>query len=63
MTTPKIPWDKDQYLIDQKTDTIYLIGSYMRAMALRNRRDTIVPGYTIKLCKKSELEKMNAEKE
>ena len=58
---PRIPWNKSEYVLDEKDKTVWLRGSFMRAMALRNKRDTIVPGYQIKLCSHTELqEKKNA---
>ena len=60
----KIPWNKTEYIINEEEKVVWLRGSFMRAMALRDRRDTIVPGYQVKLCTSKELEKMkNAEKE
>ena len=53
----KIPWHPNDYVIDEANKDIWLVGSFMRAMALRNRRTTIVPGYEVKLCTQSELEK------
>ena len=64
MTMPKVPWDKSQYYVDEEEKTVWLLGSFMRAMALHHRTDDPVPGYQVKLLTKSELEKKkNAEKE
>ena len=57
----KLRWSKDQYVVDDKTKTIYLIGSFMRAMMISNKRDTLVPGYTIKLGTKEEVEQLRKE--
>ena len=46
---PKIPWPKDQYYLDKKNKVIWLMGSFMRSMMLKDRRKTAVPGYEIKL--------------
>jgi hypothetical protein len=47
---PKVPYPEDQYFIDEDEKVIWLMGSWIRSMALKNRRETLVPGYTIKLC-------------
>ena len=61
---PKVPWDKSQYYIDEQEKTVWLIGSFIRAMALGHRKDNPVPGYKVKLLTKSQLEdKKNAKKE
>ena len=58
---PKVPWPDDQYVVDEDTKTVWLRGSFMRAMALHHRPDDPVPGYEVKLCTQSELkEKKNA---
>lgn len=47
---PKIPWPVNEYYVDEDTKTIWLMGSWIRAMMLNGRRETAVPGYNIKLC-------------
>jgi hypothetical protein len=46
---PAVPWPEDQYYIDEEEKVIWLMGSFMRSMMLRDRRTTVVPGYEIKL--------------
>jgi hypothetical protein len=46
---PKVPYPEDQYFIDEDAKEIWLMGSFMRSMALKGKRETLVPGYTIKL--------------
>ena len=46
---PKVPYPVCEYYIDEENKVIWLIGSFMRAMCLRGRREDLVPGYTIKL--------------
>ena len=48
----KIPWPVNEYFIDEDTKTIYLLGSWSRAMMLhaQDAYDTKVPGYHISLC-------------
>ena len=46
---PAIPWPSDEYYIDEKEKVIWLMGSFMRSMMLKDRRTTTVPGYEIKL--------------
>ena len=53
----QIPWHPSDYVIDEANKDIWLLGSFMRAMSLRGRHTTIVPGYEVKLCTQSELEK------
>ena len=53
---PAIPWPTDEYYIDEEEKVIWLMGSYMRSMMLRDRRTTTVPGYEIKLAKYEEIQ-------
>ena len=46
---PRVPYPEEQYFIDEDEKVIWLMGSFMRSMALRGKRETLVPGYTIKL--------------
>ena len=46
---PKVPYPVDQYFIDEEEKVIWLMGSWIRSMALKGRRETLVPGYEIKL--------------
>ena len=44
-----IPWPESEYYLDEENKVIWLMGSFMRSMMLKDRRETAVPGYTIKL--------------
>ena len=56
----KIPWPVNEYFVDEETKTIYLRGSWSRAMMLNleNRRTQMVPGYVIKLCSQKYLHEL-----
>ena len=58
-----IPWDKSEYVLDEGEKTIYLRGSFMRAMALGHRTDDPVPGYEVLLCAPKTIAKLKAEPE
>ena len=58
MRQPDIPWNKCEYYLDTDSKTIYLRGSFMRAMALHHRDKDPVPGYEVKLIAPSTLEKL-----
>ena len=47
---PPIPWPESEYYLDEENKVLWLMGSFMRSMMLKDRRETAVPGYTIKLC-------------
>ena len=53
----KIPWPVNEYFVNEETKTIYLRGSWSRAMMLNfeNRRTQLVSGYVIKLCSQKYL--------
>ena len=57
------PWDESQYCIDEENKIFWLLGSWSRAMALAHKpgHAESVPGYTIKLCTKDELENIRKE--
>ena len=58
----KLPYAKDQYVVDWENKIIYLIGSYMRAMALSIKREELTPpGFTIKLGTKEEVDQIRKE--
>ena len=46
---PPIPWPQSEYYLDEANKVIWLMGSFMRSMMLKDRRTTAVPGYEIKL--------------
>ena len=57
----KIPWPVNEYFVDEDTKTIWLRGSWSRAMMLNaqnNRRTQMIPGYTIKLCTQKYLHEL-----
>ena len=58
MTTPNIPWEKSQYVLDKEEKVVYLRGSFMRSMSLHHREDDPVPGYEIKLVHSSTIDKL-----
>lgn len=60
MPKNEIPWHKDDYYVDEDAKVIWLSGSFMRAMALRGKRETIVPGYEIKLAQHSYIQGLKA---
>ena len=57
---PPIPWPESEYYLDEESKTIWLMGSFMRAMMLKDRRETTVPGYEIKLAEHSYIEGLKA---
>ena len=57
---PPIPWPKSEYYLDEENKVLWLMGSFMRAMMLKNRRETTVPGYTIKLCQHEYIQELKA---
>ena len=57
---PSIPWHESDYYLDEENKIIWLMGSFMRAMALKGKRDTIVPGYEIKLAQYAYIQGLKA---
>ena len=64
---PKVPWPDEQYYVDEAEKTVWLLGSYMRALYLHHSGQIPVPGYEVKLATsdyiKTLKEKKNAEEE
>ena len=56
----KIPWPEDQYYLDEENKVIWLMGSFMRSMMLRDQRKTKVPGYEIKLAQYAYIKGLKA---
>ena len=56
----KIPWSEDQYYLDEENKVIWLMGSFMRSMMLRDQRKTKVPGYEIKLAQYAYIQGLKA---
>ena len=59
----KVPWDKSQYVLDEEEKVVYLLGSFMRSMALHHRKDDPVPGWDVKLVAPSTMKKLKADPE
>ena len=54
----RIPWNESEYFLDKEQKVIYLLGGFMRSMALHHRDKEPVPGYEVKLVSSSTLEKL-----
>ena len=57
---PPIPWPESEYYLDEENKVLWLMGSFMRSMMLKDRRETAVPGYTIKLCQYDYIKELKA---
>ena len=59
MTKPQIPshWNPSCYAVDEAEKVVWHQGSHAFAMGLNNGRyKTLIPGYTIHLCRREELQ-------
>ena len=52
----KLPWPKEQYVILEEHNEVWLMGSWSRAMALQHKKDDY--GYKILLASKEFIDKL-----
>ena len=52
----KLPWPKEQYVIIEEHNEVWLMGSWSRAMALQHKKDYY--GYKILLASKEFIDKL-----
>ena len=57
MTQPQIPadWHRETYAVDRFKKVVWKQGSFAVAMGLKGKKETLIPGYVIKLCRGEEL--------
>ena len=56
----KIPWQLDEFVLDEEQKIVWLRGSFMRSMALHHRDDDPVPGYEVRLVSADTLKKLKS---
>ena len=63
MAEPQIPadWHPATYVVDEPNKVVWRGGSYAVAMGLKGKSATLIPGYTIKLCRAEELVSLRQE--
>ena len=56
----KIPWQLDEFVLDEEQKIVWLRGSFMRSMALHHRDNDPVPGYEVRLVSADTLKKLKS---
>ena len=57
MANPLIPidWHPETYAVDKFNKVVWKQGSHAVAMWLADKKESLIPGYTIKLCQREDL--------